>query len=247
VTEPTDRPRTRAGLIGPFSARQIGVFLVVLLAAGGLLAFVTAPIAPPGTPPPSPGATFYVIGAPTEGLKPGDLAPELEGDLDGATVILQDLDGRPLRLADLRGRPVWLTFFATWCPPCQQETPVLRDAYEAHRDEGLELIAVSVQETTPADVRAYAETYGLDYPIGFDATSAVFRTYQAYGLPTHLFIDREGVIRDVWRGPLSTSEAERLLAPILADAAATDAAASDASSRPSPSAPSAAPSPGATP
>lgn len=216
MSEPADRSRTRAGLIGPFSARQIVVFLVIVLAAGGLLAFVTAPITPPASPPPSPGATFYVIGTPTEGLSPGDAAPELEGIVDGATVALEDLDGQPIRLADLRGRPVWLTFFATWCPPCQQETPVLRDAYEAHRDDGLELIAVSVQETTPDDVRAYAETYGLEFPIGFDATSAVFQAYQAYGLPTHLFIDRDGVISDVWRGPLTTPQAEALLAPILA-------------------------------
>ncbi|MET1232001.1 MAG: TlpA disulfide reductase family protein [Candidatus Limnocylindrales bacterium] len=217
MTEPADRPRSRAGLIGPFSARQIGVFLVSLLVAGALLAFVTAPITPPGTPPPSPGATFFIIGTPTEGLIPGELAPELEGKVDGVTVGLHDLDGRPIRLADVRGRPVWLTFFATWCPPCQQETPVLRQAYEAHRDQGLKLIAVSVQETTPDDVRAYAETYGLTYDIGFDATSAVFRAYQAYGLPTHLFIDREGVIRNVWRGPLTTAMAEQLLAPLLTD------------------------------
>ena len=148
MTEPTGRPPTRAGLIGPFSARQILVFLVIVLAAGGLLAFITSPISPPDALLPSPGATFYVIGTPTEGLKPGDVAPELEGVVDGKTVGLTGLDGRPIRLADLRGRPVWLTFFATWCPPCQQETPVLRDAYEAHRDQGLELVAVSVQETT---------------------------------------------------------------------------------------------------
>lgn len=217
MTEPADRPPSRAGLIGPFSARHIALLLVIVLLAGALLAFVTTPITPPGTPPPSPGATFYVIGAPTEGLKPGDVAPELEGEVDGAVVTLEDLDGQPIRLADLRGRPVWLNFFASWCPPCQQETPVLREAYEAHRDQGLALIAVSVQETTPDDVRAYAETYGLEYPIGFDATSAVFHAYQAYGLPTHLFIDREGVIRNVWRGPLTTSQAEQLLAPILAE------------------------------
>lgn len=217
MTEAADRPRQKAGLIGPFSARQIVVFLAILLGTGLLIAVVTAPIAPPTAELPSPGATFYVIGAPTEGLRPGDLAPELEGDANGQTVGLVDLDGRPIRLAALRGRPVWLTFFATWCPPCQQETPVLREAYETHRGAGLELVAVSVQETTPDDVAAYAATYGLEFPIGFDATSAVFRAYQAYGLPTHLFIDREGRISDVWRGPLSTAQAERLLAPILAD------------------------------
>ena len=243
MTEPTERPRTRPGLIGPFSARQIVVFLVVLLAAGGLLAFITAPINPPATPPPSPGASFYVIGEPTEGLTPGDTAPELEGVVDGATITLQDLDGAPIRLSDLRGRPVWLTFFATWCPPCQQETPVLRAAYEAHRTEGLELIAVSVQETTPDDVRAYADTYGLEFPIGFDATSAIFHTYQAYGLPTHLFIDRDGIIRDVWRGPLTTPQAEQLLAPLLAPTATSPARSPSASPD---SSPDSSPSPSST-
>ena len=62
-------------------------------------------------------------------------------------------------------------------------------------------------------MRAYAETYGLEFPIGFDASSAVFGAYQGYGLPTHLFIDRDGTIQNVWRGPLTTAEAERLLAP----------------------------------
>jgi len=224
VTEPADRPRTRAGLIGPFSARQIVLFLVVLVVAGAMLAFVTAPIGPTPTPPPSPGSTFYVIGPPTEGLTPGDTAPELGGVVGGVPVTLHDLDGQPISLAKLRGRPVWLTFFATWCPPCQQETPVLREAYAAHRAEGLEVIAVSVQETTPDDVRAYAETYGLDFPIGFDATSAVFHTYQAYGLPTHLFIDREGTIQNVWRGPLTTAQAETLLAPLLAAGPTPEAA-----------------------
>jgi peroxiredoxin len=73
-----------------------------------------------------------------------------------------------------------------------------------------------VQESSPEDIRRYAETYDLDFTIGFDATSAIFRTYQAYGLPTQLFLDRDGVIRTVVRGPLSEIEAERILAPLLA-------------------------------
>jgi peroxiredoxin len=121
-----------------------------------------------------------------------------------------------VRLADLRGRPIWLNFFATWCPPCQYETPVLQQVYEAHAAQGLALVAVSVQETAPEDVAAYAATYGLTYTIAFDATSAIFRTYKAYGLPTHYFIDRDGVIRAVWRGPLTVEKAEALLAPLLA-------------------------------
>ena len=52
-------------------------------------------------------------------------------------------------LADLRGKLVWLNFWATWCPPCQSETPVLRDMDEAYGDKGLAIVGIAVQETTP--------------------------------------------------------------------------------------------------
>jgi cytochrome c biogenesis protein CcmG/thiol:disulfide interchange protein DsbE len=216
TAEPPDR-RPKPGLIGPFSARQ--VILVGSLAALVIaFAFVlNQPVlGPTPTDLPDPRATFFVIGPATEGLAPGQVAPELEGDIDGQHVTLADLDGRPIRLADLRGRPVWLNFWASWCPPCQYETPVLREVYERHKGEGLALVAVAVQETTPDDVRAYARTYGLTYTIGFDGTSAIFRTYRVFGLPTQFFIDRQGVIRSVVLGPVDVTLAERNLAPLLA-------------------------------
>ncbi|HEX5466737.1 MAG TPA: TlpA disulfide reductase family protein, partial [Candidatus Limnocylindrales bacterium] len=73
-----------------------------------------------------------------------------------------------------------------------------------------------VQETSAPDVAAYAKTYGLTYPIGFDATAAIFKTYQAYGLPTQIFIDRTGHVSSVYRGPVTIPLAEQLLKPILA-------------------------------
>lgn len=210
--------RTSRPFIGPFSLRQVAALVGTLIIAGLLLAFINTPLA--GTPDrftPRPGSSFVPVGEATEGLKVGDRAPELTGTVDGQTVGLVDLDGNPIRLADLRGRPVWINFWATWCPPCQEETPVLRDTYEKYRDQGLELVAISVQETTAEDVRRYAETYDLQYTIGFDATSAVFHTYQAFGLPTQLFLDRDGVIRDIVLGPVSRAQAESIIEPLVAE------------------------------
>ena len=130
---------------------------------------------------PQPGASFYVIGERTEGLAVGQLAPELSGMHDGQPITLDDLDGNPVSLAALRGRPVWVNLWASWCPPCQVETPVLRDVYRAHIADGLALIAVSVQEASPDEVRTYAETYDLPYTIAFDGTSDVFHAWHGYG------------------------------------------------------------------
>jgi cytochrome c biogenesis protein CcmG, thiol:disulfide interchange protein DsbE len=222
VTQAPSAPRSRARavlgrpLVGPFTVRHVGLLLLSLGLAAFALVVLTLPLGRPGpSAAPTVGSGFVQVAPQTEGLQPGQRAPEFAGEVDGKRVELTDLDGRPIRLADLRGRPVWVNFWASWCPPCQQETPTLRALYERYRSRGLELVAISVQESTADDVRRYAQTYDLSYPIGFDATSAVFKTYRAYGLPTQIFIDREGIVRNVWRGPLTEPQAEAFLAQIL--------------------------------
>jgi len=214
-----DRPvrRSQRPLVGPFTARQLAIVVTAVVVLAVVLVGLTTPLAkPPDTTLPQPGSGFYPVGEPTVGLAAGDLAPELTGTTDGQTVQLADLDGNPIRLSDLRGRPVWLNFWATWCPPCQEETPVLRDVYEQYRGQGLAVIAVSVQETTPDDVKTYVNTYGLEYTVGFDATSAVFHTYRAFGLPTQYFIDGNGVIRKLVLGPVTREEATAYIEALLA-------------------------------
>jgi len=170
------------------------VAIVVLVA-------VTTPLsntaAGPETVDPRP--TQYIIGpAPQEGLRPGDLAPEFEVTLaDGSTYQLTDLDGQPIRLDALRGHAVWINFWASWCPPCQQETPIIRDLAERYRDAGLVVVGIAVQETSPADIRAYAERYYLGYLIGFDASGHIYRRYRVFGLPTQFFIRADGVIASI--------------------------------------------------
>lgn len=221
---PTSAPaspedRWRRPLIGPFTVAQVLAVIASVLVTGAFITLLTAPLGPAPSPrPQQPGATGVPVGPPIEGLRIGDLAPEFTGTTPGGeTVTLMDLDGNPIRLADLRGRPVWVNFWATWCPPCQEETPVLRDVYEKYADDGLALVAISVQETTAADVRSYVDRYGLGYTVGFDATSAIFHTYKAFVLPTQLFIDRGGVIRHVQLGPVTQATAESIISGLLAE------------------------------
>ena len=163
---------------------------------------------------PDPGASFYVLGSGSAGLDVGKPAPDFVGRSNGRSVRLADLDGQPVVLADLRGRPVWVVFWATWCPPCQRETPDLRATYDAHKQDGLVVVAVDIQE--PADaVREYARKFGLTYRIGLDETGAISETYSVFGLPTHYFIDRQGVIRDRNFGPLTRGQMEQRVAAIL--------------------------------
>ncbi len=116
--------------------------------------------------------------------------------------------------SDLRGQPVWINFWASWCPPCQAETPTIRDTAAAYAPQGLEVIGISVQEATEDDVRAYAEKYGLGYTVAADLAGDVFRRYRVFGLPTHYFLDENGVIRSIVNGPVTPESATSNLALI---------------------------------
>ncbi len=230
MTEPrpefTHKP-PRRGVIGPFSGRQLLTAAFALLVTFVVLVAVTTPLGTTGiTPGPvDPRATPFVFASPpAEGLRVGSTAPELAVTLaDGSIYQLADLDGRPIRLGALRGKVVWINFWASWCPPCQQETPILRDLSDRYRDRGLEVIGISVQETSPDDLTAYARRYQLGYTIGFDGSGHVFRTYRVFALPTQFFIDPTGVIRQVINGPVDEAGAAALIESMLAESAAAPA------------------------
>ena len=231
--------KERHGLVGPFSGRQLAIAAIsVVVVAVGLFVATrplgsTDPIAPN-----DPRATPYILGpAPSQGLRAGELAPEFTVQRgDGTTYQLTDLDGQPVRLADLRGKAVWINFWASWCPPCQAETPILRDLAERYEDRGLVVVGVSVQETSVDDVRAYAERYQLGYTVAADLSADIFHLYRIYALPSQFFVGPDGAIRSVVLGKLNEAGATAQIEAILpGSAAAPSAPASSPSPTPPPS------------
>ncbi|GIU87721.1 MAG: hypothetical protein KatS3mg009_2236 [Acidimicrobiia bacterium] len=108
--------------------------------------------------------------------------------------VLEDLDGDPVRLSDLRGRPVVLTFFASWCFPCQEELPVLEEAWRERRDE-FTAVAVSYDDLA-RDSRQFVEDLGVTFPVLLDVDDTVRDRYALRGIPQTFFVDAQGVLRD---------------------------------------------------
>ena len=130
---------------------------------------------------------------------------------------LQTMEGVPVQLSDLRGKVVVLNFWATWCPPCRTEMPALQQVYAAYQTRGLEVLAINMQEGS-AQATAFARESGLTFPILTDPEGAVSSRYRVTSLPTTLFLDRQGVIREVAvGGPLSHAYLESQVAGLLGD------------------------------
>lgn len=128
---------------------------------------------------------------------------------------VRHLDGGAMRLSELAGRPVLVHFWATWCPSCQVEMPVLAAAYAAHRDRGLEILAVNAGEAD-VTVASFRRRYQLTFPILMDADGRVAQQYGVVSIPTTYFVDRGGVVRSQYVGPLQPEQLDEHLARILA-------------------------------
>jgi len=127
-------------------------------------------------------------------LSTGTEAPDFE-------LVLAD--GTSIHLSDLRGNPVMINFWATWCPPCRAEMPDIVEA--AGKEQDLVVIAANVQETVEA-IRPFAEAYSMKIPIAVDEDGGLSNLYQVRGMPTSIFIDRDGKIASTWAGALTPEQ-----------------------------------------
>ncbi len=194
-------------LRSPFARPRIGALRNVLttLFVGALIVGAVWFLDRPGTG----GASQQVnvtVAASGPAPRVGQPAPDFQ---------VQGLDGRSFRLSDFRGRPVWVTFWATWCPPCRAENPDIEAVYEAKRDQGLVILALSLGEDAET-VRGYVQRTGLTYTVGLDQATEIAAAYRIVGIPTHFFVDRDGIVR-AWRiGSLSKQGMEQRVNQILA-------------------------------
>ena len=142
------------------------------------------------------------IGSPPE---PGDAAPPF---------LLVDLHGEEVALAQFRGQPVILNFWATWCAPCIFEMPELQAAYEAHSDEGLVILGLNrdESESVVADFLANDLDVNITFPILLDEHAVVADGYGVLNMPTTYFIDGDGIVSAVHRGPLTVEQIDAFLA-----------------------------------
>ena len=106
---------------------------------------------------------------------------------------LLDLEGRPHRLSDFAGQVVVLNFWATWCPPCVEEMPSLQRLQDLLGDDGLTVVAVSVDERY-SDIPPFVTEHELRFLVLHDLGKRVSRRYEIFQFPETWIIRRDGTL-----------------------------------------------------
>jgi cytochrome c biogenesis protein CcmG, thiol:disulfide interchange protein DsbE len=124
------------------------------------------------------------------------------------------IDGSAVSMAALKGQPTWLTFGASWCADCRAEATDLQATYAKYKAQGLAVVGVFIQEDQAA-VLDYAKRVGFTFPMVADPSGTIADLYRTYGIPLHLFIGRDGVIREVRIGRLTAGDMEQLVQQLV--------------------------------
>ncbi|MEO5365000.1 MAG: TlpA family protein disulfide reductase [Magnetococcus sp. WYHC-3] len=130
------------------------------------------------------------------------------------------LDGAAFELTAYRGRPLLVNFWATWCPPCREEMPLLVALQQKYQKQGLQVLALNYMESPdPQRLRNFALKQRLNFSIVYGDSQSMARLGQELGglqgLPTSFLLDREGRVVDLWTGALSEALLERWMKKVL--------------------------------
>jgi peroxiredoxin len=116
-------------------------------------------------------------------------------------------DGGNVQLSSLKGQVVMINFWATWCGPCRQEMPLLEQLQAKYEPLGFTLLGVNVEPDSAA-ATAWLKDLPVSFPILFDTRNAVAEQFGVMGMPSSVFVDREGRVRHVHRGYKPGDEAQ---------------------------------------
>jgi peroxiredoxin len=116
-------------------------------------------------------------------------------------------DGADVQLSALKGQVVMINFWATWCGPCRQEMPLLEQLHAKYEPLGFTLLGVNVEPDSAA-ATTWLKGMPVTFPILFDTKNAVAEQFGVMGMPSSVFVDREGRVRYVHRGYKPGDEAQ---------------------------------------
>lgn len=147
--------------------------------------------------------------------RPSSQAAEIESPLVGKPVPSltgASLTGARFSLAHERGHYVYVNFFASWCPPCQQEQQAL-SAFEFRQRRtptGARMVSIVFNDSV-ADARRFATQWGIEWPVVPDHAGAIANRFGVQSPPTTFLVNPAGRVVGTWMGPVTVPQLNRML------------------------------------
>lgn len=144
------------------------------------------------------------------GAAPGAASPEamqalgilpLRDRTVAPNVTLPTLQGKSFSFKEARGKVILVNFWATWCLPCQWEMPLMEKLYQAYKEKGFVILAISLDREGARVVEPFVKERKLTYPVALDSAFQGAREFGVRGIPASILVGRDGVIRGVTYGP----------------------------------------------
>lgn len=131
----------------------------------------------------------------------GSVDPRLD---IAADFTLPTFDEGSFTLSEYAGGPVFVYFWASWCPPCRQEAPLIERLWPEYRARGYTFVGVNIQDSE-ADARAFIDEYGITFPAVRATGTSVYVEYGVYGLPEGFFLRPGMIVNEKFIGALKES------------------------------------------
>lgn len=138
--------------------------------------------------------------APVTALEIGTPAPDF---------TISDTKGRTWTLSQLRGQVVFVNVWATWCPPCVKEMPSMQKLFTTLPPDRFKMLALLYNDA-PAMAENLVGKLGLTFPILIDPKNMTARDYRVTGVPETFIIDKNGILREKFIGPVQWDSPEAL-------------------------------------
>ncbi|MHB1145011.1 MAG: TlpA family protein disulfide reductase [Thiobacillus sp.] len=123
-------------------------------------------------------------------------------------------DGRVLSSDALKGKVVLVNFWATWCPYCRKEKPVIDAFWKDTRDRGFEVVSISIDDS-PEKIAAWMQDKGYAFMAAPTNASVAAAFGKVSSVPTSFIVDAEGRIRHKIAGQVHYPRLEKLVVPLL--------------------------------
>jgi thiol-disulfide isomerase/thioredoxin len=199
------------------SLKEIGVILILMIVSG-LAGFVFYQyIIAPRTQ-----VNIIDTGQPLELNSLRDKAPTppfetVNTGLDLSALVVKDLQANPVALDQWPGKALVINFWATWCPPCRKEIPLLIETQNQTMVQNVQFLGIAMDD--PKDVAKYMQSAGFNYPILISDMNETIRIGQAFdynfiALPFTLFVSADGKTTKAYTGELKAEKLRNLISAV---------------------------------